>query len=231
MRATLLFGAHSSSRLSVPPVGRRARSTRTTPSKYVRTTLLFGAHSASRLMVASVPRQLCHIDHSAAELPKPYPSDLFAPRSASMLQAHLREPPAQVPRPLTCTFVLLFRAEAYARRATDKHTRINPSKDHRRGLRLLREPIGLHTTLLSEPDRPSRNPLGLRAPCSRSLCRSPGPPWEGTVGAHGMFEVSRLAIFFSTRVIVWVSVHTSIRLAHRTNCCALFLLKIVHLLI
>ena len=85
MRTTLLFGAHSSSRLFVPPVGRRARTTRTTPSSYVRTTLLFGAHSASRLLVASVPRQLCRIDHSAAKLPKPHPSDLFAPRSASML--------------------------------------------------------------------------------------------------------------------------------------------------
>ena len=62
-------------------------------------------------------------------------------------------------------------AEAYARRATDKHTGINPSNDHRRGLRLLREPIVQHTPLLSEPDRPSRDPLGLRAPCSRGSCR------------------------------------------------------------
>ena len=85
VRTTLLFGAHSSSRLLVPPVGRRARTTRTTPSEYVRTTLLFGENSSSRLLVASVPRQLCHIDHSAADLPKPHPSDLFAPRSASML--------------------------------------------------------------------------------------------------------------------------------------------------
>ena len=58
-----------------------------------------------------------------------------------------------------------------------------------------------------------------------------GPPWEGTGGARGMFGLSRLAIFFSTRVIVWVSVHTSIRLARRTNCCAPFLLKIAQLLI
>ena len=68
---TLLFGGHSSSRILVPPVGRQARTTRTTPSNYVRTTLLFGAHSSPRLLVASVPRPLCHVDHSAAELPKP----------------------------------------------------------------------------------------------------------------------------------------------------------------
>ena len=76
VRTTLLFGAHSSSRILVPPIGRRARTTRTTLSKYVRTTLLFGANSSSRLLVASVPRQLCHVDYSAAELPKPHPSDL-----------------------------------------------------------------------------------------------------------------------------------------------------------
>ena len=44
VRTTLLFGAHSSSRLLVPPVGRRARTTQTIPSNYVRMTLLFGAH-------------------------------------------------------------------------------------------------------------------------------------------------------------------------------------------
>ena len=56
-----------------------------------------------------------------------------------------------------------------------------------------------------------------------------GPPWEGTGGARGMFGLSHLSIFPSTRVIVWVSVHTSIRYARRTNCCALFLLKTVQL--
>ena len=34
-----------------------------------------------------------------------------------------------------------------------------------------------------------------------------GPPWGGTGGARGMFGLSRLAMFSSTRVIVWVSVH------------------------
>ena len=85
VRTTPLFGAHSSSWLLVPPVGRRARTTRATPSEYVPTTLLFGAHSSSQILVASVPRHLCLIDHSAAELPKPHPSDLFVPRSASVL--------------------------------------------------------------------------------------------------------------------------------------------------
>ena len=47
------------------------------------------------------------------------------------------------------------------------------------------------------------------------------PPWEGTGGARGMFGLFRLADFSSTRVIVWVSVLTSIRFARRTNCCPL----------
>ena len=110
-----------------------------------------------------------NIYHSAAELPEPHPSDLLAPRSASML--HCTSPlvastsPKNGRRPVLC---FAFGAETYARRATDKHTGINPSNDHRRGLRLLREPIDHHTPLLSEPDRLSRDPLGLRAPCSRS---------------------------------------------------------------
>ena len=86
VRTTLLFGAHSSSRLLVPSVGRRTRTTQTTPSEYVRTTLLFGARSSSRILVASVHRQLV-IDHSEVELPEPHPSDLFAPRSATMLHS------------------------------------------------------------------------------------------------------------------------------------------------
>ena len=48
-----------------------------------------------------------------------------------------------------------------------------------------------------------------------------GSPWEGTGGARGMIGFFRLAIFSSTRVIVWVSVHTSIRLVRRTNCSSL----------
>ena len=47
------------------------------------------------------------------------------------------------------------------------------------------------------------------------------PTWEGTGGARGVFGFYRLAISFSTRVIVWGSVYTSIRLARRTNCCSL----------
>ena len=58
-----------------------------------------------------------------------------------------------------------------------------------------------------------------------------GPPWEGTGGARGMLWLFRLANFSSSRVMVWVSVHTSIRLARRTNCCVPFLLKKVQLLI
>ena len=150
VRTTLLFGAHSSSRLLVPtPVGRRARTTRTTPSEYVRTALLFGAHSSSRLLVASVPRQLV-IDHSAVELPETHASDLFAPRSGSMLHCTSPRVASTSPkigrRPV---LFLRFGAEAYARRVTDQHTGINPSNGHRRGLRLLREPIGQHTPLLS----------------------------------------------------------------------------------
>ena len=44
----------SSEMAGAPPVGRRARITRTTPSKYVRTTLLCGAHSSSRILVPPV---------------------------------------------------------------------------------------------------------------------------------------------------------------------------------
>ena len=181
-----------------PPVGRRARTTRATPSNYVRTTLRCGAHSSSRLLVASVPRQLFHIDHSAAELPKPHLSDLIALRSASMLHSTSMRAASTSPkidrRPL---LFFRFGAEAHARRATDKCTGINPSKDHRRGLRLLREPIGLHTPLMSEPDRPSRDPLGLRAPCSTSSCRGsflvalPGKEQVMLVGCLG-FLVCRI---------------------------------------
>ena len=173
VRKTLLFGAHFSTHILVPPVGRRARPARTTPSNYVRTTLVFGEFSSCRLLVASVPRQLCHIDHSAAELPKPHSSDLFAPRSACMLHSTSLGAASTSHkigrRPVL--FLLRFGTEAYARRATDKHTGIFPSKGHRRGLRWLREPISLYTPLLSEPGRPSRDPLGLWAPCSRSSCR------------------------------------------------------------
>ena len=86
VRTTLLFGAHSLCRLLVPPVGRWARTTQMTPSEYVRTTLLFGAHSSSWPLIASVHRQLV-IDHSAVELPEHHPSDLFGPRSSSMLHS------------------------------------------------------------------------------------------------------------------------------------------------
>ena len=56
--------------------------------------------------------------------------------------AHLHELPAQDSRsPVDLYIVLSFRAETYARRATDKHTGTNPSKDQRRGLRLLSEPM------------------------------------------------------------------------------------------
>ena len=88
--------------------------------------LLFGAHSSSRLLVASVPLQLCYIDHSAVELPTPHPSNLFSPRSASML--HRASPRAastttKIARRLV--YSCRVGAEAYARRATDKHTGIN----------------------------------------------------------------------------------------------------------
>ena len=78
-------GEHNSCEMAgVPSVGRRARTTQTTPSEYVRTTLIFGAHSSSRVFVSSVHHRLV-MDHSAVELPEPHPSDLFAPRTARML--------------------------------------------------------------------------------------------------------------------------------------------------
>ena len=48
-------GDHNSSEMAgAPPVGRPACTTRTTPSKYVRTTLLCGAHSSSRILFPPV---------------------------------------------------------------------------------------------------------------------------------------------------------------------------------
>ena len=188
-----------------PPVGRRARTTRTTPSNYVRTTLLFGAQFSSRLLVASgSPPAVLHgplasgtaqtpfvrstllvsalgrissppagrTDHSAAELPKPHPSDLLA--QPACCTAHFRELPAQASRsPVDLYFFLRFGTEAYicTTRHGQEHTGINLARDQRHGLSLLREPIGLHTPLVTEPDRPSRDPFGLRAPWSRSSCR------------------------------------------------------------
>ena len=115
-------------------------------------------------------------------------------------------------RPSICTFLFaLWGSEAYARHATDKHTGINPSNDLGRGLRLLREPIDQHTPLLSEPDRPSRDPLGLRAPCSRSSCRGPflvilpGKEQAALVECLGffvwrIFQYTRYRMGFSTYV-------------------------------
>ena len=154
VRTTLLCGAHSSSRILVSPVGHWARTTQTTPSEYVQTTLLFGAHCSSRPFVASVHRQLV-IHHSAVELPEPHPSDLFAPRSASMLRSTSPRI-ASTSRKIGHRLVLFLRFGAlrhidYARHATDKHTGINPSNGLRRGLCLLREPMNQHTPLLSCP--------------------------------------------------------------------------------
>ena len=170
---TLLFGAHSSSRILVPPLGRRARTTRTTPSKYVRRTLLFGAYSSSRLLVASgSPPAVSYgpLRSGTAQAP---PIRLVCSALSQHVAQHISASCQYKPqdRPSNYPLFLRFGAEVYARHATDKHTGINPSKDHRQGLPLLREPIGLHTPLLSEPYRPSRDPLGLRAPCSKSSCR------------------------------------------------------------
>ena len=85
-----------------PPIDRRARTTRTTPSDYVRTTLLSGAHSSSRLLVASDPRQLCHMDHSAAELPKPHPSRAHSSAFgliSSPPASHMDHSAAELPKP------------------------------------------------------------------------------------------------------------------------------------
>ena len=46
---------YTSEMAGAPPVGRRARTTMTTSSDYVRTTLLFGAYSSPRRLVVSVP--------------------------------------------------------------------------------------------------------------------------------------------------------------------------------
>ena len=61
-------GNHNSSEMSgAPPVGRRARTTRTTPSKYVRTTLLCGTHSSSRILVPPVGCWACTTRRTLSE--------------------------------------------------------------------------------------------------------------------------------------------------------------------
>ena len=212
VRTTLLCGAHSSFRILVPPVGCWARTTQRTLSEYGRTTLLFGAHPSSRPLAASVHRQLV-IDHSAVELPEPHPSDVFALRSAWML--HSTSPRVASTNPKIghrlVLFFALWGSEAYARHATNKHTGINPSNDLRRGLRLLIERIDQHTPLLSEPERPSRDPLALGAPCSRSSCRGsflvilPGKEQAVLVECLGffvwrIFQYTRYRMGFSTYV-------------------------------
>ena len=177
-------GDHNSGEMAgAPPVRRRARTTRKTPSDYVRTTLLFGAHSSSRLLVASVLRQLVHDTWTTPQRKCPSPTHqtcslraqpacctLPASRCITCTSPRAASTSPKIARRPVLVF-LLFGAEGYARRATDKHVGIIPSRDQRQGVRLLREPIGQHTPLLTEPDRPSRDLLGLRAPLSRSSCR------------------------------------------------------------
>ena len=88
--------------------------------------------------------------------------------------AHLRELPTQDPRsPVDLqVFFLRFGGEAYARCVADEHGGIYLSRDKRLGLRLLREHIGLHTPLLTEPDRRFRDSLGLRSPRPRNSRRT-----------------------------------------------------------
>ena len=83
-RPSSYIGDHIRSEMAgAPPVICRARSTRTTPSKYVRTTLLCGAHSSSRTMVASIGRwarttQTTHSEYVRTTL-------LFGAHSSSQL--------------------------------------------------------------------------------------------------------------------------------------------------
>ena len=72
---------YSSETPRAPPVGRRARSARTTPSDNVRKTLLPGARSSPGLSGRTSPASC----FTAADRPKLHPPDLFTPRSASML--------------------------------------------------------------------------------------------------------------------------------------------------
>ena len=168
----------------------------------------------SRRLVASVPRPSWSWTTPQRNCPSPTHQTCLLRALSACCTAHLRELPAQAPRSAIDRYFFRFGAEGYARRSTDRHTAINPSNDHRWGLRLLREPIGEHTPSLSEPDRPSRDPLGLRAPSLRSyLGRNRRCSWNVCAFSFGEFS--------STRVIAWVSVHTSIRLAGRTTCCSL----------
>ena len=92
------------------PVGRRARTTRTTPSDYMWTTLLFGAHSSSRLLVASVPRQLVTWTTPQRNCPSPTHQTCSLRAQPACCTAHLRELPAQAPRsPVDLHFAFALR--------------------------------------------------------------------------------------------------------------------------
>ena len=91
--------------IGAPPVGRRTRTTRTTPSKYVRTTLLCGALSSSWILVPPVgrwaritqmtPSESCGRHCSSEHTPRPgFWSHQFA---ASWQYKPLRSGTAQAP--------------------------------------------------------------------------------------------------------------------------------------
>ena len=221
VRTTLHIGAHSSSRLLVPPFGRRTRTTQTIPSVYVRTTLLFGAHSSSRLLVASVHRHLV-IDHSVVELPEPHPSDLSAPRSASMLRSTSPRVASTSPK-IGHRHVLFLRFGALRHICTTRH-----------GQAYWNQPFewpSAGTSLAERAHRPAytfavgaRPPFaGPRAPCSRSSCRGsflvilPGKEQAVLVKCFGFFvgefvQYTRYRMGFSTYVDPSCASH---------NCCSL----------
>ena len=234
VRTTLPFRAHSLSWLLVPPVCRRARTTQTAPSNYVRTTLLFGAHSSYRLLIASVLCQPCRIDQSAAELPTPNPTGLSAPCSASMLHSTPSRAASTSPkiarRPVLCFCASGLRHMHDAPRISILESTFRGTIDGDFACR--ESPIGLHTPLLTEPDRSSRGPVGLRAPCSPRSCRGSFlvvlPRTEQAVLAECLgFLVWR---FLPVHVLSYGLQYVRRPcLARRTSCCAPFLLKITQL--
>ena len=167
LHSTLLVSAFG--RISSPPaVSHGPLLSGTAQTSSTRTTLLVSALGC----ISSPPAG--HMEHSSAELPKPPPIRPVRSALSQHVALHTSASCLQKPqdRSSTYTFFLCFGAEAYARRATDNHTGINPWRDQRRGLRLLVESIHRLAQTFADGARPTfAGPLEPRAPGSRSSCQ------------------------------------------------------------
>ena len=143
----------SSQTAGAPPVGRRARSARTTPLDYVQKTLLPGARSSPRLSGRTFPargfttgpsptHQTCSLRARSACCTLPASSCAIActsPRLASTSPKIARR---------NISFFLCFGGFGTYAHTKDRHTGINTFETP-----LAESYIGLRTPLLAEPDR------------------------------------------------------------------------------